>query len=130
MTLSDFEIFAVIIFFVGLFGLITSKNMVKTVVFVLMIDTAIITFWLSIGRGAIPPIIYDPALLEYTRYIADPLPQTLMLTAIVIGISVAAIQITMLNTIFRAQRVIDWDTLKKIEDESFNDEIYGEHLEH
>jgi multicomponent Na+:H+ antiporter subunit C len=130
MILQNLEMFAIIIFFIGLFGLITSKNMVKTVIFVLMIDTAIITFWLSIGRGYIPPIIYDSALLEYTRYIADPLPQTLMLTAIVIGISVAAIKITMLNTIFRAQRLVDWDTLKQIEDESFNEEIYGEHLGH
>ena len=122
------EIFSVIMFFISLLGLITSNNIVKSIILILMMQTAVIMFWLTIGRGAHPPIIHDLALLDHPQLIADPLPQTLMLTAIIIGISVGAVIITMLNTVFRRFRTTDWKTLERIEDGIFKAEVYEDHL--
>jgi multicomponent Na+:H+ antiporter subunit C len=103
-------------FFIALFGLITAKNAIKTIVFTLVMQTAVIMFWLFLsGRtGTIPPIIYDPALLYDMAAIADPTPQALMLTAIIIGISVTAIKITMLNYLFRRYNTADWELMHKL----------------
>ena len=130
MPFQYLEVFSVFVFFLSLFGIITSKSIIKTVLFLLILQTAVITFWITIGRGYHPPIINDPALLRQAQYIADPLPQTLMLTAIIIGVSVVAVIITMLNTIFRSHRQSGWAEMEKEEDDAFKKEIYGSHLHH
>jgi len=122
------EIFSIIMFFISLFGLITCNNVIKSIIFILMIQTAVIMFWLTIGRGNLSPIVDDIAILEDITQIADPLPQALMLTAIIIGISVTAVIITMLNTLFRKHHMTDWKTMEEIEDASFKKDLYGENL--
>ena len=128
MIFQYLEVFSIIMFFICIFGLITCNNIVKSIIFALMMQTAVIMFWLTIGRGTVPPIIHDAALLEYTHYIADPLPQALMLTAIIIGISVSAVIITMLNTLFRKHLMTDWKAMEEAENKDFKERLYGEHL--
>jgi len=108
------DIFAIVIFFISLFGLLTSRNIIKSIIFILLMQTSVIMFWIFISAryGTIPPIITDVALLENMSYIADPFPQALMLTAIIIGISVTAINITMLNSLFRKYKTVDWKELE------------------
>ena len=106
----SFEIFPIVLFFISFFGLITSNNIIKTIVFIMLMQTSVVMFWLVVGGmiGTAPPIgAYHPD----TDVISDPLPQALMLTAIIIGISVTAINITMLNTLFRKHETAEWDTL-------------------
>ena len=104
------DIFPALIFFISFFGLITSKNIIRTIIFVLMMQTSVVMFWLTVGArvGALPPI--QP--YENLENISDPLPQALMITAIVIGISVVAIAITMFNTLFRKYKTSDWKDLR------------------
>jgi len=103
------DLITIILFFISFFGLITARSAIKTIIFVLLMQTAVIMFWLLMGTsGSRPPIIYDTALLGYLPDIADPVPQALMLTAIIIGISVTAIKITMLNYLFRRYGTADW----------------------
>ena len=107
------DFFAIIMFFISFFGLITTRNIIKSIIFILLMQTAVIMFWLFLsGRtGTTPPIIYDPAILYDMPAIADPTPQALMLTAIIIGISVSAIKITMLNYLFRKYNTADWNLI-------------------
>jgi len=118
-NLEILDIFAVLVFFIAFFGLITARNAIKTIVFTLIMQTAVIMFWLFLSgrQGTIPPIIYDPAMLYDMSAIADPTPQALMLTAIIIGISVSAIKITMLNYLFRKYNTADWDIMHKLSDD-------------
>jgi len=114
------DIFAIGLFFLGFLGLITSRNIVKSIIFTLVMQTSVIMFWLFLsGRtGQIPPIIDAQELqymthLPYIPYMADPLPQALMLTTIIIGICVIAVNIVMLNTLFRKYETSDWDLMTK-----------------
>ena len=109
------DIFAVVLFFISFFGLITSKNIIKSIIFTILMQTAVIMFLIFLGAryGTTPPIIHDTALLYDMTAIADPFPQALMLTAIIIGISVTAINITMLNTLFRKYKTLDWATMSE-----------------
>jgi len=111
------DIFAVLLFFISFFGIITSGSVIKSIIFIMLMQTSIVMFWLMLGSGTspspYPPIIYDEALMGHLGNIADPLPQALTLTAIIVGFSVVAVVITMLNAIFKKHSTTDW---KKIED--------------
>ena len=123
MSFQILDLFTVVLFFISFFGLITSRNIIKSIIFILLMQTSVIMFWLFVGArtGTTPPIIYDLELLEYLPAIADPLPQALMLTAIIIGISVTAINITMLNSLFRKFNTTDWETMAKLSQEAETD---------
>ncbi|MCL2571252.1 MAG: cation:proton antiporter subunit C [Defluviitaleaceae bacterium] len=116
MNLHIFDIFPIILFFISFFGLITTNNTMKSIVFIMLMQTAVIMFWVGVGArfGAQPPIIGDIAYLENPDAIADPLPQALMLTAIIIGIAVTAINITMLNALFRKYKTMNWQALQNL----------------
>ncbi|MCL2574270.1 MAG: cation:proton antiporter subunit C [Defluviitaleaceae bacterium] len=126
-NLENLDIFAVFMFFLALFGLITARNAIKSIVFTLVMQTAVIMFWLflSARTGTIPPIIYDQAILYDITAIADPTPQALMLTAIIIGISVSAIKITMLNYLFRKYSTADWYLLHEMQAEEEAENPYN-----
>ena len=94
------------IFFLGLYGLIVSRNMIKSIIFITVMQAAVIMFFISLGyhTGIMPPI---GEYLDYAA-IADPLPQALMITAIIIGMAVTAVNLTMLITLFRKYKTTDW----------------------
>jgi multicomponent Na+:H+ antiporter subunit C len=58
--------------------------------------------------GRVPPVLTEGIMLE--QYV-DPLPQALILTAIVIGFAVQAFLLTMLVVTWRRSRTLDLDEL-------------------
>jgi len=109
--------FAVVMFFISFYGLIASRNAIKSVVFIVLMEAAVIMFFLGLGfgEGIRPPIGRN---LGVDDFVADPLPQALMITAIIIGLSVTAINITMLITLCRSLKTTDWDVIKKSGEQS------------
>jgi multicomponent Na+:H+ antiporter subunit C len=110
------DIFPIVLFFISFFGLTTSENIIKSIILTMLMQTSVIMFWLVVGsrHGVRPPIIYDTALLYNLEQISDPLPQALMLTAIIIGISVTAINITMLNSLYRKYHTAEWKPMSSL----------------
>ena len=72
-------------------------------------ETAVILFIISIAfsHGKTPP------LGQNLENAVDPLPQALMITAIVIGVAVTAVNLTMLISLYRQFNSTDWDVIKK-----------------
>ena len=125
MNLFNIVQFASIgMFMLGFFGLISGPNIIKSVLFIVLMEAAVIMFFLGVGAGAgvLPPIAEH--LSEYGN-LADPLPSALMITAIVIGLCVTAINITMLMTLLRRYRTADWEAVKNAIGQE-NLEILGE----
>ncbi|MCL2843625.1 MAG: cation:proton antiporter subunit C [Oscillospiraceae bacterium] len=110
--MNPIEVAAIVVFLISFYGLITGKKMIKAVVYMVLMQSAVIVFFLSIGfqSGTVPPM---GAYLEYAEHIADPLPQALMITAIVVGVAVTTINITMLMAFFRKHPTTDWDEARK-----------------
>ena len=104
------EIVAILVFFIGFFGLITSPHIIKSVVYIIVMETSAVMFFLTIGfqRGMTAPIG------EYLENAADPLSQALMITAIIIGVAVTAINITLLIILFRKYQTTNWDIAKNL----------------
>jgi multicomponent Na+:H+ antiporter subunit C len=109
MNIFNLEIFSVIMFFIGFYGIITSRNVIKSIVSLTLMEMAVIMFIISIGfvDGMTPPIGQN------LENVTDPLPQALMITAIVIGVAVSAVILTILISLYRQFKSTDWDILKK-----------------
>ena len=107
------QISAIIMFFLGFLGLITSRNMIKSVICLILKQTSVVVFFLSMNfhEGIRPPIGVN--LLENIDYVADPLPQALMITAIIIGLAVTAVNITMFIYLSKKTNSTDWDEVKE-----------------
>jgi len=94
-----------IVILVGLYGLSTSKNIIKSVFCVTIIEAGVILLFLNLGnleRGAIP--ILD----GFIEQIVDPLPQALMITTIVIGSTITALALMLCIKIFHHYGSIEW----------------------
>ena len=103
------EVFAALVFFIGFYGLITGRSAIKSIIFIGIMEIAVIIFFLSLGfrSGIVPPIGLN---LENT---ADPLPQALMITDIIIGLAATAVSLTMLISLCRQSKTMDWDNIQK-----------------
>ena len=99
------EIAAVLVFFICFYGVITSKSILRSIVAISLMELAIVVFFLSFGfsEGLRAPIGVD------LTYVADPLPQALMITAIIIGVAVTAVNLTMMISLCRKLGTMDWD---------------------
>ena len=98
-----------IIILVGLYGMSTSKNIIKSVVCLTIIEAGTILFFLNLGNyfGGGIPIVSDGNPNGYV----DPLPQALMITAIIIGSTITALSLMLSIKIFHAYGTLNWREL-------------------
>ncbi|AFZ58417.1 cation:proton antiporter subunit C [Anabaena cylindrica FACHB-243] len=75
----------------GFFGIILKKNLVMKIVSMDVMSTGVIAFYVLIAsrEGLFTPIISEVKKAAY----ADPVPQAVILTAIVIGFSIQALML-------------------------------------
>ena len=105
------EIVSIIIFFIAFYGLMARRNILKTVISLTLLETAAIIFFISILNK---PAEYMPPIGSNSdiSIMADPLPQALMITAIVIGISVTAVNLTLFISLYHKYQTTNWDKVK------------------
>ena len=121
------DIVAVILFFIGVAGLVIRKNMMISIISVGIMDTAIILFFISItsSEGRVAPM-----MAEYGQAVVDPVGHALVLTSIVIGVSIKAIILIMILNLYRNYGTLDWDMAKKIREKENHDfDILKAHIE-
>lgn len=89
---------------VGIWGMITQKNLIKIVIGFSLFDTGLnnLIVALSYVKNSTVPVI-DKALdvSQAASKIADPLPQALVLTSIVIGLGVTALMLAYVLRMYR-----------------------------
>jgi len=95
-----------ILFLVGLYGVITRRNLVKIVISLSIMEFSTFLFLALIGYidGGIAPIV-DPS--DPAKIYVDPLPQALVLTAIVIGLATTAMLMAVIIRIYRKYKTFD-----------------------
>ncbi|AHM57354.1 hypothetical protein EAL2_c20730 [Peptoclostridium acidaminophilum DSM 3953] len=99
---------------IGFYGMCTSRNIIKSIVCLNISQAAIVLVFLRsvYFEGAALPIIGARSASE----MVDPLPQALMITAIVIGASVTSLALMISIKLFRAYGSLDWRTLLERKD--------------
>jgi multicomponent Na+:H+ antiporter subunit C len=99
-----------VLILVGMYGLISSTNIIKSVFMATLIESGVILLFLNLGQwnGGVIPITSDISLA-----IVDPIPQALMITTIVIGSTVTSLALIISIKIFHNHGSIEWKDLKK-----------------
>jgi len=90
--LSLFLISSTALVFIGVFGVLTRKNIVKILLSLNIIETGINLLLVAFGykNGGIAPILGSPDSIKHLSSMVDPVPQALVLTSIVIGLGTTA----------------------------------------
>ena len=106
---------SIILMLIGLFIVIDHTNLFKKLVGLNIFQTSVFIFFISIGKidGATAPIIED----GYTLY-SNPLPQVLILTAIVVSVATTSVGLALVVSINRRYQSVDEEEIEKIELES------------
>lgn len=102
-----------ILFLTGLYGVMTRRNLVKIAISLSIMEVSTFLFLALIGyvEGGIAPII-DPA--DPVKTYVDPLPQAMVLTAIVIGLATTAMLMAVIIRIYRKYGTFDIRQIKNL----------------
>jgi multicomponent Na+:H+ antiporter subunit C len=86
-----------IILFLSLFGIFIKKDLFQKLIMLSIFQTNIILFFLSVGFNKDSKIpILNLSLQNNSNFIVNPLPEVLMLTAIVVGLATFALGLAIL----------------------------------
>ncbi|MEN8728827.1 MAG: cation:proton antiporter subunit C [Desulfuromonadales bacterium] len=106
----------VVLMMIGFYAMIGKRNLVKKLLGMNIFQTAIILFFVSTGvkkGGSIPIVDKYQALagnIDATT-IDNPLPHVLMLTAIVVGVSVTGVALSVLIRIHKEFGTLEEDEI-------------------
>ena len=103
-----------VLILIGLWGMLTHRNILRIVIGFSLIDTGIHIVMVSIGyvTGGTAPIL-DRALLvtEAASRAVDPVPSALVVTAIVIGLAVTAVMLAYAIRLYESKKTLSIDAL-------------------
>jgi multicomponent Na+:H+ antiporter subunit C len=97
---------AVWIFLVGLYGIVSSRNLIHIVVCVSVCQSATYVLLLAIGyrKGGTAPIYAD---IPASRKVVDPVVQSLTLTDIVVAVAISALLLAVALKAFEHRGSLD-----------------------
>ncbi len=102
-----------ILFCIGLYCILVKKNLIKIIIGISIIDYSLYLFLILIGyrmQGRSP--IHSP--VQRIENMVDPLPQALVLTAIVIGLAVLALLISIAVRLYDKYGTFDITKIRKL----------------
>ena len=111
LTANFIEVVAVILFGIGFTDLFLHKNLIKKIIGLNIMDTAVYLFLAVKGyiKGLKAPIIVD-GVQSVEAYI-NPVPSGLVLTGIVVSVSVTALMLALTVRLYRQYHTLDIDEI-------------------
>jgi multicomponent Na+:H+ antiporter subunit C len=100
------------LFLAGFYGLISRRNLIKKVYALAIMNLSVLLFFIA-GGGTIgfrAPL--NPQAGTGAEMV-DPIPQALMLTAIVVGICVSALALALIYRLYIYHQTLDCEELRK-----------------
>jgi multicomponent Na+:H+ antiporter subunit C len=117
-TLSNISLaIGILLILAGIWAALTQKNIIKIIIGFSLFDTGIHIVMVALGyiRNHTAPIIDSEALATNTAdKIVDPVPQALVLTAIVIGLGVTALMLVYALKMFKEKKSLDINSFKDL----------------
>lgn len=99
----------------GLYAMLLKRNLLRKVIGLTIFQAAIILFFIiaayKVGAGV--PVLDKVAGAEDAEQYINPLPHTLMLTAIVVGVATVGVALALLIQIHRNYGTLDEDELRE-----------------
>ena len=111
---NHFEATAMILFGIGFVTLLMQKNLIKKIIGLNIMDTAIFLYLASKGYifGRKAPIIAD-GVFDADYYVI-PTPSALVLTGIVVAVSITAFALALTLKLYRQYGTLDLDEIFKL----------------
>ncbi|MBE5815859.1 MAG: cation:proton antiporter [Clostridiales bacterium] len=105
------EVAAVLLFGIGFSTLLLNKNLIKKIIGLNIMDTAIYLMFTSVGyvEGRTAPIMAD-GITDAAHYI-NPIPSGLVLTGIVVSVSVTALMLSLTVRLYRRYHTLNIDRI-------------------
>lgn len=105
---------SMILFVIGFSNLLLQKNLIKKIIGLNIMDTAVYLFLALKGyiKGRVAPIIVD-GVVDMENYI-NPIPSGLVLTGIVVGVSVTALMLALTIRLYRRYHTLDLDEISML----------------
>lgn len=109
-----FETAAMILFGIGFTTLFLQPNLIKKVIGLNIMDSAVYLFLASKGyiEGRLAPIVVN-GVTDMEAYI-NPIPAGLVLTGIVVGVSVTAVSLSLIQKLYKEYHTLDMDEIMEI----------------
>jgi multicomponent Na+:H+ antiporter subunit C len=105
---------AVWLFVIGLWGVVSSRNLVRTVLCLTVVQSSTYVLLLAVGyrTGGAAPIVAD---IPATSKLVDPVVQVLVLTDIVIEATITALLLTLVVQAHKRFGTLDPQDLRPLE---------------
>ena len=102
-------IFATVL--LGFFGILLKKNLMMKILSMDVMSTGVVAYYVLVASrsGLSTPIVASPDPLAY----ADPVPQAVILTAIVIGLSIQALMLVGAMKLSRDNPTLETSEIEK-----------------
>lgn len=110
--------FTIILLCVGLYGILFKENLIKKTIGLSIFQIAVVLFFVSIAsKWDATVTVRDPSIpVEQVSNYLNPLPHTLMLTAIVVGVATLGVAFTLLISIYNNYKTLnEQELLDKIQ---------------
>lgn len=106
-------ILAILLFLIGLYGILVKRNIIKIVIGLMIMEYAINLIFALFGfrEGGTSPILSEGF---ESAFFVDPLPQALVLTAIVIGLGTTALLVSFAVRIYEKYESFDVRKIRKL----------------
>lgn len=105
------------LFIVGLYCVVTKRNLVKIVIGLMIMEYAVNLFFILLGyrKDGVAPIVDKTTdLAKFATSSVDPLPQALVLTSIVIGLGVTALAVGICIRIYERYGTFDITEIRRL----------------
>ena len=115
LGLYNYFIFAVLLM-IGLYCILARTNIIKSLIGLTIFQSAVFLLYISMDKidGGTAPIFQEGV---ENQIFANPLPQVLILTAIVVGISTTALALAVTVRIKEAYGTIEEDKIQEMDRE-------------
>lgn len=105
--------FIILLLIIGLWGMLFKRNLLKKLIGMNILQSSIILFYIvsaSKYNATVPVLNPKLKVIEPSQYI-NPLPHTLMLTAIVVSVATTGVALALLIVIYKRFNTLDENEL-------------------
>lgn len=106
------EVTSMVLFAIGFTMLVFSRNIMKKILGLNIVDTGVYLFLASMGyiEGKLTPIVPSTGDVNALEYI-NPIPQGLVLTGIVVSVSFSALMLALTVRLYKKYRTLNLDKI-------------------
>jgi len=100
---------------IGVYGVVTKRNLIKIMLSLSIVDSGVNLLFIAVGyimNGSAP--IFSRAVVGKNVLMVDPVPQALVLTAIVIGLGVTAVGLALVLRLYKHHNTINIDEIRNL----------------